>query len=255
MRQSRARSRRRREHDRAHLNCERRRHALDCAQLSAVRQGGIAKDCHSRHAGGDFLEQFQPFCANAVFVKSKAGDVAAWTARARDEALANRVGDRSQTQSGRCGLPAATPPRSGLSRPGSPPARERSIPPRTAESASSAPQWKSIASSGHRSIQIPASLAEIPSKRDCPSGSFAGPRSLTRQCAARAQLLRARHDRPRRRAAEPRDERAPFHSITSSARASSDGGMSRPSAFAVLRLITNSTWSSPAPASRLASRL
>ena len=33
------------------------------------------------------------------------------------------------------------------------------------------------------------------------------------------------------RAAERRDERAPFHSITSSARTSSDLGMVRPSAF------------------------
>ena len=33
-----------------------------------------------------------------------------------------------------------------------------------------------------------------------------------------------------------RDELAPFHSITSSARASSVGGISRPSALAVLRL-------------------
>ena len=39
------------------------------------------------------------------------------------------------------------------------------------------------------------------------------------------RLLRARRERPRRRrAAEQRDELAPFHSITSSARASSDGG-------------------------------
>src|SRR5262249_60501601 len=42
------------------------------------------------------------------------------------------------------------------------------------------------------------------------------------------------------RTAEQRDELAPPHSITSSARASSVGGTSRPSAFAVLRLITNS---------------
>jgi hypothetical protein len=41
-------------------------------------------------------------------------------------------------------------------------------------------------------------------------------------------------------AAEQRDELAADHSITSSARASSVGGMSRPSAFAVLRLITSS---------------
>ena len=49
-------------------------------------------------------------------------------------------------------------------------------------------------------------------------------------------LLRARGERHRRRAAEPCDEFPPPHSITSSARASSDGGSMRPSAFAVLRL-------------------
>src|SRR5215470_5465475 len=54
------------------------------------------------------------------------------------------------------------------------------------------------------------------------------------------RLLRARGERPRRRAAEQGDELAPFHSITSSARASSDGGTSRPSDLAVLRLITSS---------------
>src|SRR5262249_19682311 len=50
--------------------------------------------------------------------------------------------------------------------------------------------------------------------------------------------LRARHKRPPRCASEKRDECAPPHSITSSARASRLGGTVRPSAFAVLRLIT-----------------
>src|SRR5262249_29996066 len=55
-------------------------------------------------------------------------------------------------------------------------------------------------------------------------------------------LLPARRERPRRRrAAEKRDELAPpHHSITSSARASSVAGISRPSALAVGRLMTNS---------------
>jgi hypothetical protein len=53
------------------------------------------------------------------------------------------------------------------------------------------------------------------------------------------QLLgKAAATSPRRRAAEQRDELATFHccnhSITSSARASSVGGISRPSALAVL---------------------
>src|SRR5262249_42105544 len=42
-------------------------------------------------------------------------------------------------------------------------------------------------------------------------------------------LLRARRERPRRRAAESEDELAPVHSITSSARAMSVAGTSRPS--------------------------
>src|SRR5262249_32452467 len=55
------------------------------------------------------------------------------------------------------------------------------------------------------------------------------------------RLLRARSERPRGRpAAEQRNELAAFHSITSSARVSMVGGTSRPSAFAVFRLITSS---------------
>src|SRR6516165_8515479 len=54
------------------------------------------------------------------------------------------------------------------------------------------------------------------------------------------RLLRARRERPCRRASEQRDERAPLHSITSSARADRPGGTSRPSVLAVFRLIRNS---------------
>src|SRR5262249_24940835 len=53
-------------------------------------------------------------------------------------------------------------------------------------------------------------------------------------------LLRSRRERPRRRAAEERDERAAPHSITLSVRASSVGETSRPSALAVIRLMTRS---------------
>src|SRR5262249_2838478 len=52
--------------------------------------------------------------------------------------------------------------------------------------------------------------------------------------------LRPRLKRPRRRAAQQRDELAALHSITSSASARSVAGISRPSAFAVFRLMTNS---------------
>ena len=47
-------------------------------------------------------------------------------------------------------------------------------------------------------------------------------------------LLRPRRERQRRRAAEQRDELAPIHSITSSARPSSGSGTASPSVLAVL---------------------
>src|SRR5438105_741354 len=53
-------------------------------------------------------------------------------------------------------------------------------------------------------------------------------------------LLSARRERPRRRAAESQYELPPPHSITSSARAISVGGILRPSALAVVRLMTRS---------------
>src|SRR5262245_25947984 len=58
------------------------------------------------------------------------------------------------------------------------------------------------------------------------------------------ELLRPSRNRPRRRrAAKQRDELAPpDHSITSSARVSSVAGISRPSALAVGRLMTNSNF-------------
>src|SRR5262249_39610255 len=55
------------------------------------------------------------------------------------------------------------------------------------------------------------------------------------------RLLRARRERPTsRRTAQQCDERAPPHSITSSARARSDGGTWRPSGLAVFKLMTSS---------------
>jgi len=55
------------------------------------------------------------------------------------------------------------------------------------------------------------------------------------------RLLCPRYQRPpRRRAADKRDELAPVHSITSSARASTVCGISRSSALAALRLTTSS---------------
>jgi hypothetical protein len=53
-------------------------------------------------------------------------------------------------------------------------------------------------------------------------------------------LLRARRERPSRRATKQRHEIAPFHSMTSSAMARRDGGTVRPSIRAVSVLMTSS---------------
>src|SRR5262249_48009876 len=68
-----------------------------------------------------------------------------------------------------------------------------------------------------------------------------GSRSDVSDARGLGRLLRTRRDRPRRRAAEQRDELAPsHHSITPSARCCRNHGTSRPSALAVLRLTTSS---------------
>jgi len=61
-------------------------------------------------------------------------------------------------------------------------------------------------------------------------GSIAGISSLTKHGAP-----------PWKGESDKRDERAPLHSITSSARASSEIGKLRPSVFAIFKLITSST--------------
>src|SRR6516165_7109260 len=92
------------------------------------------------------------------------------------------------------------------------------------------------------SVLDPAKLAQSLHKGGDPS-------ALCRRCGAAHEpdsrelyrLLRDRRERPRcYRAAEQRDELASPHSITSSASASSLSGTVRPSALAVLRLITSS---------------
>src|SRR5262249_32981072 len=57
------------------------------------------------------------------------------------------------------------------------------------------------------------------------------------------RLLRACSERPRRGHSDKRHQLSPLHSITSSARARSDGGMVRPSTLAGLRLVSNSNLS------------
>src|SRR5262249_32513341 len=78
---------------------------------------------------------------------------------------------------------------------------------------------------------VPEERAQRASRRTIPASM------LRDACCA----LRPRRERPCDcRAAKQRDELAALHSITSSARASTVAGISRPSALAVFRLITSS---------------
>src|SRR5262249_37014436 len=56
------------------------------------------------------------------------------------------------------------------------------------------------------------------------------------------RLLRARRERPRRRAAQDRDELAAPHSMTLSARSSMDSEIGSPTAFAAFRLMMSSNF-------------
>jgi hypothetical protein len=123
-------------------------------------------------------------------------------------------------------------------RPGSRPARARPTPPRICDiaraPASVDPEVAAFA---------PAQLLQPLQERrhaGLPFRIVRGRRYEHANAPHPVWLLRARRDRSRSRSAEQRDELPPLHSITSSARARSDVGTSRPSALAVLRFITSS---------------
>ena len=151
-----------------------------------------------------------------------------------------RPGRRSaQTRSAQCGSPAATVPAPWCHWPGRHPGRAQSIPPHACRTRSASPfrQRCRSARCGRPSNPAAAALARMPPAcrglPDCPLQ----PARIADASHPLGRLLRARSERPRRcRAAEQRDELAPPHSITSSARASSVGGTSRPSALAVVKI-------------------
>src|SRR5262245_27401312 len=206
-------------------------------------QRRISQHCGARDAWGDLLQQLRPFRTETVLELHKAGDVAARPCQARDQAGADRIG-------GTC----------KHNRHGSGCLQQR---------------LHRRCAAGHDDVgrerhQFRRTLAKIVRLDGGPVGLDAQVATFTpsqllkalHQCgvalldvrivrgpAAREYadaphplaLLRPRRDWPRRRTAEQRDELAPpDHSITSSARASSVGGTSRPSAFAVLRLSATS---------------
>src|SRR6185312_6491533 len=198
---------------------------------------------HSRHSRCDLLEQFQPFPSHSGLIKGEAGNVAAWTSEARDEATGNRVG-YVRDHDGNCMRLADKRASHGRGH--------------TEDCVGS--QIDQLFCECLHLIRIIAGPAKLdpeivalrpPQLRER-GAEYRDPR-LHRRIAFRkadqhanaphrVKLLRPRRQWPcRRRAAEQCDElAAPDHSITSSARASSVGGTVTPNAFAVFRLMTNS---------------
>ena len=201
---------------------------MEVADVTGVRRSSTITA--SRSLGGSIsFEQLQPLDAH-IRIKNqsmKTGGVAARPRQAFDEAGANRVDDsrtkRSEDLS--CSPLQQAPWPSVVTMRSTSGARQLNP-------LSLAQPLRSLAyrHSDNRSAMLRPST-QPSSRKPLPNGRVAvlvlhrsEARCQEYRCAAPSRLLRPRRKRPRRRAAEQRDEFAPFHSITSSARASRCGG-------------------------------
>src|SRR5262249_15228110 len=206
-------------------------------KLRARRIGRIDENGDTGHCGHQLAQKFQPLGHQFAHDEIDSGEVTARPGEAGNESELDRVvRDRKHDRNG-CGRRLGCESRSG--------AAGRDDDGNTLANQIGRQTWQSV-----ELVLGPAVF-----DRDVLAFGIAcllqslqkSARSLGRRHRAEKadyrhrRLLRAYRERPRRRcASKQRDELPPFHSITSSARASIEGGSSRPSAFAVLRLITSS---------------
>src|SRR5262249_36688753 len=185
------------------------------------------------------MEKPQPLGRNLAGKKIDAGRIAAGSRKAGDQTKRDRVIANAEDDRERCGR--------SFSRLGSGGVAGRSDNGDAAADEVSHERWQAIGSPIQPmvfdrhvlALGVAGFVEAFTERRDNARGGIGRP--LVDEADHRHRwLLRARRERPCCRAAENRDEIAALHSITSSARASSVGGTSRPSAFAVLRLITSS---------------
>src|SRR6202043_1896720 len=217
---------------------ERQGRRLKCGHISRCGSGvRIEHDCGPFWAGGGLREQLKPLASQRGFEVGEAGDVPTRTVKPRDDAAGDWVAHACKDDRDRPRLPL-----DGKSRRG-----------RTCQNDVGFQVNQLL-----RDRSYPIDVTAAPTKVH-PHVAAIGPTQVRKRLRERRdaklhrrivfverhehtdaphplRLLRLRSERPRCRATEQRDELAPFHSITSSARARSRGGTSRPSALAVVRL-------------------
>src|SRR6516225_10431035 len=202
----------------------------------------IAKDSRAPHAWRDLFEQLEPFPAQAVFELHEAGRVAARPREAIDESAADRVGHihehnrhgarclqqwpqgcgaRCQNDVWRQGCQFRRVLANGVGQAFAPSIINPEV-------AALGPTQLLQRLHQHRVAHLHIRIIRV------------GAGSEYTDTSHGLALLRPRRERPRGRAAEQSDKLAPLHSITSSASNCKELGTSRPSAWAVCMLITNS---------------
>src|SRR5712671_17237 len=210
-----------------------------------VRRGIRVEDKrHTLHRRCDMFERLQPLAAYGEFETGEAGEIAARAGEVWYEAIANWIGHLHEHN----GWGIALAQSRHYGRPG----RQDDVRGETDQFSCLAEQEAGVARrpavlQAHVAPLHPAQLSQSGLKRLDAHFSF---RVARRHCEQRTNhpqpiaLLCACAERPAGcRAAEQRDELAPpHHSITSSARCCKNQGTSRPSALAVLRLMTSSNF-------------
>src|SRR5215831_13874294 len=208
-------------------------------------RGGIAGIGHDRQmaqTGDNLAQEFEPLAGKIGGLGRQAGDVAARSRQAWYEAGADRiVRRREHDRDNRCHL---------LCCEHRPSHRYDHIDLESDKlggnlaKALGTPLRPTILDR-HGATLDPAEFAQSLNKGGCPcTPGRRSARSKEPNDRHLRWLLRPRRERPRYRTTEQCDELASLntHSITSSARASRVGGISRPIAFAVLRLIVSSNF-------------
>ena len=198
----------------------------------------VRQDRQSAQIWENLAQVFDPFARNVGLLVRQSGDVAARSRQACDEAGADRVASqRKDNGDDRCRLLYC---RDCASRRNNYIDLEPDELGRDLSVALGASLRPAILDSDGATLG-PTEFAQPLHESSSPCTPDRS-RRRAQEPDGRHLLLRVRRKRPsgRRAADQPNELAPPHHSITSSARASSVCGTVRPSAFAVLRLITSS---------------